>query len=381
MLGTLVRAALAPGAGAGTGDGAAAVGEAVTGALAAAAPRGLAPPPGGALLPCASARCGMSTVLTAAVAAGRVALDGVQLEYVQTLLKPPPAATTTTTSTTPSDPPDIDARVAEVADVLPGYGRGFVIAALRALDFSPERVVATLLDGDLPPALAALDAALATPPPLPAAVAVATAAPTAQPKNEERSFARPVPRSLARFLGGASDADRAATVARALDAQWDSDDEPDDGDSDGGGVAAAAAGDDDVEAGPSSRAWVAGGKVYAYKRAGAREVRGGGAAVADAVAADRAAAEAARFHGLGRGGNRVQEVARGGGRGGLPVDRGDDASDGGDDNGPHPPGFGPDRGRGGRLQGRGRGGRSRGGGGRGHFQRERAQRKAGGGMG
>lgn len=336
----------------------------MSGALAAAAPRGAAPPAGGALLPATAARCGLNDVLSNAVAAGRVALDGVQLDYTRALLAPPPAAAAAAATT---DPPDIDARVAAVADVLPGYGRGFVVAALRALDFSSERVVATLLDGDLPPALAGLDAALATPPPLPQAEAPPAAAP---PTTDARSFARAVPRSLARFLGGAA-AD-AAVVSRALDAQWESDDEPDGDASDGGG--AAAAGADDAEPDPTSRAWVEGGKVYAYKRAGAREVRGGAGAVRDAVAADRAAAEAARFGGLGRGGNRAQAA------GAAAAADAEDGDDGDEEPGPpRPPGFGPDRGRGGRLPGRGRGGRGRGRGG--HFQRERAQRKAARGMG
>jgi len=347
-----MHAALRPGAGRAAGDGAAAVGEAVVAALAAAAPRavaGVGPPP---LLPAASARCGLAEALAAAADGGVVALDGVQREYAASLLappRPPPPAPAAAVA----DPVDLDSRAAAVADVLPGYGRGFVVAALRACGHDPAAVLQVLLDGNLPPELVGLDAGLEVAPPLAGEAAAATAPPP-PPR------ARPVPRATSRFLSGAArhPDDAAAVAAAALAAQWETASEASDDSGGRAGVAAdAAAADADDAADSASRAWVVDGKVYAYKRAGAREVAGRGA-VAAALRADVEAAAA--VHGLGAGGNRA---AFGGG----------DA----------PPGFGADRGHGGRLPGAGRGG-GRGARGRGraaHHQRERADRKAAGSMG
>ena len=48
-------------------------------------------------------------------------------------------------------------REVQVREVLPGYGAGFIAACLDACGGDPERAVHQLLEGTLPPELAALD--------------------------------------------------------------------------------------------------------------------------------------------------------------------------------------------------------------------------------
>ncbi|KAF8062062.1 hypothetical protein HT031_004322 [Scenedesmus sp. PABB004] len=259
----------------------------------------------------------------------------------------------------------------------------------------------------------AREAASAAPPrgaadvPLPSAAAAAAAAAGGGPRPA-------VDRRTGRVLGALPAALRSATKSIAAEMQFEYDDEYDDSFDDLVGPGADGVCDIEVEdsgaaaaargggagpsgggaggagpggAGPSGgagagarggrrpaadRLWVADGKVYNYKRAGAQEVAGQAGAAA-ALAAARAAA--AQIHGLGPGGNVPPPAApppgqgRGGGGGGAaapgppPGDGGGGGrgrggapgrGGGGGEPGGAPPG--EDGGGGGRGRGRGRGG-------------------------
>ena len=76
----------------------------------------------------------------------------------------------------------------QVREVLPGYGAGFIAACLDACGGDPERVVHQLLEGTLPPELAALD------PHMPAAPAANPAAdPGGKGKGRAGTAAEGVP--------------------------------------------------------------------------------------------------------------------------------------------------------------------------------------------
>ena len=351
-------------------------------------------------------------------------------------------------SAPPARAPDAATRAslaAAITDVLPHLGAGYAAACLAGCGWEPEAALARLLEGDPPPSVAGLDPATAVwepPPPVVTAVAdpkgkgKAPALPPGLAAAAGAAAARPAPsppppqppaavshRSVARFLegGGLPDGQRDALLAatRASIAAFQKEEEEGGlrggGDSDdfdeeedgvggsGGGPTADGLFDGEGGAGPSSAGappslptsrrptthWVAGGKVYNYKKEGALAVTGGRAGLAAAL--DATAAAAQEVHGLGPGGNK------GGGGGGPAVVPGPGRGGGGRT----ASGRGGSRG-GGRGGGRGRGrgdapaGPSDAGGADtqrmhahaerhkaaagNHHRRDRAAKKAGGGM-
>eukprot|EP00884_Botryococcus_braunii_P005083 jgi/Botrbrau1/14576/Bobra.0312s0002.1 len=249
--------------------------------------------------------------------------------------------------------------ISQVQDILPDFGEGFVAACLAKMDNNPERVINSLLEGQLPSDLASLDRALPLQKPAeqvaPSGTSgvsltdqtswmdLAAAAASAGPRGRrpEPVQATPAPRqaprvgrSVARFMEERGEAD-AAVRLYANASQWEYEDEYDDSYDDlAGGTAdglceaegddadqrpgdwGGARGDQGTGArggqGPArphgdqrpprqSRQWVLDGRVYNYKKEGAVEVRSS-AEAARAVEASRA--EAAAIHGLGAGGNK-----------------------------------------------------------------------------
>ena len=55
------------------------------------------------------------------------------------------------------DEVEIDSFISQVRDLLPHLGEGFVQACLEYFDYSPEQVINTLLEENLPPHLAKMD--------------------------------------------------------------------------------------------------------------------------------------------------------------------------------------------------------------------------------
>ena len=288
------------------------------------------------------------------------------------------------------DPATRASLAAAVTDVLPTLGAGYATACLAACGWDPEATLARLLEGDAPPGVSGLDPALAAwePPAFnPAdpkgkgkAPAVVPVPPPPPRAPAPQAPAPPPPaavshRSVARFLqgDGLAPGQRESLLAatRASIAAFQAEEEEE------GDLLAAAGDDDDFDeeefgergdvpavdglsdaegggaAGPSTFAassssrrpakqWVVGGRVYNYKKEGAIAVAGKAGV---AAALEATAAAAAEVHGLGPGGNKA-------GGSGPPVVGGRGGGAGG--------GRGGDGGRG---RGRGRGGRGRGGGG------------------
>lgn len=262
--------------------------------------------------------------------------------------------TTTTTGRSDSSgsatvnlvPPSAQAQVADLRELLPGYGDGFLTAALHYSNWSSEAAVNCLLEGQLPAALAALDPSLSTwtPPQPPAGMmpswtdAAAAAAATARalhthppelPSAAARAHMVPRPgvdRRTGRVLQALEGHVRATTKAMAAELQYEYDDEYDDSFDDlvgpGADGVADAEGEDGSERGAQDqgrgvaqpppaqagrgrgpareRLWVLDGRVYAYPKPGAQEVAGRAGAEA---ALQEAAIAAQQIHGLGPGGN------------------------------------------------------------------------------
>jgi activating signal cointegrator complex subunit 2 len=256
----------------------------------------------------------------------------------------------------------LQSRIAAVRDVLPDYGDGFVAACLDALGQDAERVMAALLDGSLPAAVAGLDTRLT----LTAYRGAAGPSRREQPPRSGRPVPKPrvpapVPaaagyrkhaqryawqRDEALELLETRDADvinaaRLAAVAAECEAGTDAadaegawprslqplgasneydDDFDDEDDSQWGVPAPRLASDDDAEAGGGATAgeaavpttsagsrkfWLFEGRVYTYAKPGATLVQAASAEAAHAIGQAAAAAEKAQIHGLGEGGNRA----------------------------------------------------------------------------
>ncbi|KAK9846540.1 hypothetical protein WJX81_006226 [Elliptochloris bilobata] len=260
----------------------------------------------GALLRALGERWRVTEALSAALTSGYVALEPVQEDYMYMLLGGRPrsapagasgsgaaAQTRTPAAAAQAQAAAQAAAIAQVQDVLPGYGAGFIAACLGACGGDPERAVHQLLEGTLPQELASLDPHMpAAPPANPAdcggkgkarggAASVgrggelswrdvdgATAgAPFSAPASAEPRLTsaaqppRPVPRGVSRMLRTAG-ADRAAIQRFAEQAQWsDGEDEYNDEYDDSfddlqGGAAdgvADAEGDDDAATPASQR--------------------------------------------------------------------------------------------------------------------------------
>merc|ERR1712218_266913 len=56
-----------------------------------------------------------------------------------------------------SQPAEVDSLISQVRDLLPDLGEGFVLKCLEYFDNSPEQVINTLLEDNLPPHLASMD--------------------------------------------------------------------------------------------------------------------------------------------------------------------------------------------------------------------------------
>ena len=269
----------------------------------------------------------------------------------------------------------LQSRIAAVRDVLPDYGDGFVAACLNALGQDTERVIADLLDGSLPAAVAGLDTRLTLAayrqaagssrreqapraglpkPRVPAPQAAAGYRKHAQRYAWQRDEALELLETrdadvinAARLAAVASECEAGTDVADAEGTGWPrslqplgaaneyDDDFDDEDDSQWGVPAPRLASDDDEEAdggatggeppvvalsAGSRKFWLSEGRVYTYAKPGATLVMAASAEAAHAIGAAQAAAERAQIHGLGEGGNRAAPgpaaaPREGGGRG------------------------------------------------------------------
>lgn len=135
----------------------------------------LGPIDGGASSGCLTAvsqRLSLPAGVAAAAAHGVLAVDSAQRDYLSALLggplpEPPQVQQLAAHHSGGDSVPEEDLQAAQralplIKDVLPDFGDGFLTAALLHYGNASERVINALLEGSLPPQLAALDSQAAT---------------------------------------------------------------------------------------------------------------------------------------------------------------------------------------------------------------------------
>lgn len=280
---------------------------------------------------------------------GLIELDDAQIDYLAALLPgiwQPPARVSGPEQGTNSAPSGYQpaplqlAAVETVRGLLPDVGPGFAAACLDASGGSPEAAISAILDGNVPAAVATLgrnagwDAyarfigapAAAKPP------SNGTTTPSTPAKPSTRPAAGSVkPRASSRYLDARETSLRRQLQTRALEAQWEYEDEFDDSledlapppardvTADDEGAEAAAAGvsrlslgaadgpargarpDSKRRGAPGLKQWVLNGRVYNYKKEGATQATSNEHLQ---QLLTEASAKKEEIHGLGRGGNR-----------------------------------------------------------------------------
>ncbi|DBB14005.1 TPA: hypothetical protein ACH3X3_000976 [Trebouxia sp. C0006] len=317
---------------------------------------------------------GLAAAAQSAIAKGTVQMDIDQQDYLGVLLGDPSSFGSEAGSSALAAAPAgqqsqqaLQTYIGQIKEVMPNFGDGFLAAALQHFSYNSERVIHTLLEGDLPPELKGLDPQM----PLPAAgttgrgvaqpssngktaaseakwsdLAVAAAAadkPSSGSANPsltaQQAARRSAHKATSKMLDARSEAEKAAQLQFADAAQWEYEDEYDDSYDDlapfgNDGIADAEGDDEGGTAHPGPFTWPGGAKPPGFPTpgrppAGQQQQQKGskpskqwvldgriynykkeGAvevrSQAEAQQAVQAAADA--VHGLGRGGNVPQAL-------------------------------------------------------------------------